>query len=473
MARTGLSDRMSPGDWVDLMGDDRPAARVRFFGAEPSPDQMYFRGPVMWQFDGRTWTQALWRGGQPEVEVQPGPRRWDYEIELEPTERRQLVALDLPVAAPADSQLTPDYALEVDRPLNAVTRWRMQSAPPQRFQSRLPAQMRAYTLELPPGYNPRTVALGRQWRAQAGPFGDEAIVKRALSWIQRDFAYTLETPLLGRHSVDEFLFDQKAGFCQHFSSSFAVLMRAAGIPTRVVTGYAGGYRNSIGGYWLLRRSDAHAWNEIWLRERGWVRVDPTAAVAPERIYDTVDDRLAANQGWLGGLAGGRNVADVGDGLGRGWNDFLLGFNAQRQQQLLRPLGIDRLDDRNLILLFVLAAAVALLWMVWLSRRNERERDPVLRAWHALGRRYRRFGLEREPSEPALAWSERIAEAHPGLGDDLKKLSQRFSNWRYADGEPGGRSARALAKALRAHRPPANHPHQPARPDRPPRPGEGR
>ncbi len=473
MARTGLSDRMSPGDWIDLMGDDRPAARIRFFGAAPANSQMYWRGPVMWQFDGRTWTQARWRPGQPDAEVEPGPLRWDYEIELEPTDRQQLIALDLPVSAAGDSHITPDYSLQVERPLSNVTRWRMQSAPPQRFQARLPAQLRRYTLELPEGFNPRTVALGRQWRAEAGAFGDEAIVNRALSWIRRDFVYTLETPLLGRHSVDEFLFDQKAGFCQHFSSSFAVLMRAAGIPSRVVTGYAGGYRNTIGDYWLVRRSDAHAWNEVWLRGRGWVRVDPTAAVAPERIYDTIDDRIATGEGLLGGLGGNRNLLDVGDWLRRGWNDFVLGFNAQRQQQLLRPLGIDRLDDRTLVLLFVLAAAVALLWMVWLSRRNERERDPVLRAWHALGRRYRRYQLEREPSEPALAWADRVALAHPELGAELKKLSQRFSNWRYADGEPGGRSARALAKALRAHRPPANHPHQSARDSGYPRPGEGR
>lgn len=458
MSRTGLSDRMSPGDWIDLMGDDRPALRARFFGATPRQEQMYWRGPVMWDFDGRTWTQPRWQPGWPTVAVERGAQRWDYEIELEPTDRQQLVALDLLETAPPGSELSPDHNLQSDLVLGSVSRWRMQSAAPLRYQADLPLQLREFALRLPYGYNPRTLALARRWRSEAGPANDGAIVKRALDWIRAEFAYTLETPLLGRNSVDEFLFDQKAGFCEHFSSSFVVLMRAAGIPSRVVTGYTGGYRNSIGGYWLVRRSDAHAWAEVWLRGRGWVRVDPTAAVAPERIYDTVDDRLSS--GGVLGLGGGRSFVDIGDWMRRGWNDFVLGFNAQRQQRLLRPLGFERIDDRALVLLLVLAASLALLWMVWLSRRNERERDPVLRAWHAMARRYRRMGLEREPHEAAGHWVERIAAARPELATDLKILSQRFSDWRYADGEPGGRSARALIRALRDHRPTATTARRP-------------
>lgn len=452
MASTGLSDRMSPGDWIDLMGDDRPALRARFFGPVPSPSQMYWRGPVMWDFDGRTWRQPRWLPGWTETAIEPGPQRWDYEIEMEPTDRRQLVALDLLISAPSGSELDPDHNLQSQTQLTGVSRWRMQSAPPLRYEAKLSPQTRQYALQLPPNFNPRTLALARQWRLEAGASADGAIVTRALDWIRRDFAYTLETPLAGRNSVDEFLFDQRAGFCQHFSSSFVVLMRGAGIPARVVTGYAGGYRNSVGGYWLVRRSDAHAWAEVWLRGRGWVRVDPTAAVAPERIYDTLDDRRSVAGGLLGGFAGGRSLIDVGDWLRRGWNDFVLGFDANRQQRLLRPFGIDRIDDRTLVLLLMLAVALGLLWMVWFSRRNEREPDPVLRAWHALARRYRPLGLERLADEPAGRWVERVAAAQPELAGELRMLSDRFSDWRYADGEPGGRSTRALTQALRAHRP---------------------
>ncbi|MFT4249310.1 MAG: transglutaminase-like domain-containing protein [Pseudomonas sp.] len=186
-------------------------------------------------------------------------------------------------------------------------------------------------MRLPPGFNPRTLTLARQWRQQAGS-DDAAVVQRMLAWIRTEFAYTLDTPLPGHDSVDEFLFQQKAGFCEHFSSAFVVAMRAAGIPARVVTGYAGGVRNPLGGYWIVRRMDAHAhaWAEVWLAGRGWVRVDPTAAVAPERIYDTLEDRLGQGQG-AGDAATEWRVGDVGDWLRREWNELVLSFDAQRQQ----------------------------------------------------------------------------------------------------------------------------------------------
>jgi len=453
MARTGLSDSMSPGDWIDLMTDDTPALRVRFFGGTPAPSQMYWRGPVLWDFDGRTWTQPRWRPGEVHPLTESGSVRWDYEMEIEPTDSRQLVALDLPLEAPEGSYLNPDHALQAYRPLSAMTRWRVQSAPPARYEADLSPDVRRYALRLPTGFNPRTIALAHQWRAQAGAGNDAAIVDRALAWIRSDFAYTLETPLLGRNTVDEFLFDQKAGFCEHFSSSFVVLMRAAGIPARVVTGYTGGYRNPLGNYWLVRRSDAHAWAEVWLRGRGWVRVDPTAAVAPERIYDTLESRSSAGVGF----EGVRSLSDVTDWVRRGWNDFVVSFDAKRQERLLSPLGVDSLDWRMLTALLVGAMVLGLTWMVWFSRRSERERDPVLRAWHRLGRRYRHFGLERMPSEAASSWVSRVGAARPDLVAELEMLSQRFSDWRYAGAETGGGSAGALIKALRAHRPPATSP----------------
>ncbi|MBW3550608.1 MAG: DUF3488 and transglutaminase-like domain-containing protein [Proteobacteria bacterium] len=455
LARPGLSDTMAPGEWVDLMTDDSPALRVRFFGDAPATSQMYWRGPVLWDFDGRTWTQPRWFRNLPPAPMQPSPVRWDYEMEVEPTEQRQLVALDLPLAAPEGTRLSLDHGLYTRRPMNAVTRWRLRSSPPLAYAPELGQVLRRAALELPAGYNPRTLALGRQWRAEAGA-DDAAIVERAMRWVRREFVYTLTTPLLGRHAVDEFLFDYQAGFCEHYSSAFVVLMRAAGIPARVVTGYAGGYRNRLGDYWLVRRSDAHAWAEVWLDGPGWVRVDPTAAVAPERIYDTLADRAPGAGGWFGdGVFGAGRLApmlDMSDWLRRGWNDFVLGFDARRQQRLLRPLGIERLEPARLVALFSLCAALALLWMAWLSQRGERERDPVLRAWRRLNRRYARLGLTREPHESASDWAERVARARPDLAAELRALTRRFSDWRYARDQAGRRSARELLAALRQHRP---------------------
>jgi len=451
MARPGLSDSMSPGEWIDLMNDDTPAARVRFFGPAPATSQMYWRGPVLWTFDGRTWRQPQWLRGIPPAPVRAASAGWDYELEIEPTDLRQLVALDLLTAAPDGSQLSLDHGLYVRRPLASLSRWRMRSAPAAQYEPELRRTLRQWALQLPEGFNPRTRALAARWRAEAGDTADadSRIVRRAMDWVRRDFAYTLETPLLGRHTVDEFLFDQQAGFCEHFSGSFVFLMRAAGIPARVVTGYAGGYRNPFGDYWLVRRSDAHAWAEVWLPQRGWTRVDPTAAVAPERIYDTLADRAPGAGGLFGGLT---PMWNAGDWLRRGWNDFVLGFDATRQQRMLRPLGLDGLDPGRLFLLFAGIAAATLGGIVWWLARGEALADPLLRAWHRLGQRYARLGLARAAHETAGDWAARVGSARPAA--DLTALAARFAQARYAGAAAEG-SWRQLIRDLQRHRPSAD------------------
>lgn len=445
-ARPGLSDDMSPGGWIDLMADDSAAFRAQFFGRTPSPSQMYWRGPVLWNFDGRTWTQSTWLRGLPPATTTRADTAWDYQLEVEPTDRRQLIALDLPTSAPDSAHLARDYGLTVRAPLSALTRWRMRSAAPLRFEVDLPLTLRQQALQLPTGFNPRTLGLGRQWRQEADG-NDAAIVQRALAWIREEFAYTLDTPLPGRNAVDEFLFDQQQGYCEHFSSSFVFLMRAAGVPARVVTGYTGGVYNRLGGYWVVRQMDAHAWAEVWLPERGWVRVDPTAAVAPERIYDTLEDQLG--EGEAAGPLTLEGFGSVSDWLRRGWNDLVLGFDARRQTQLLERLGANRLGGAGLGVLFGLAAIGTLGWMAWWLARAERERDPLLRAWHRLGRRYARFGLGREPHETAMDWARRVAARRPQGANLLFSLSRRFAAARYA---PDEGDHRALIEDLRRHRP---------------------
>lgn len=446
LTRPGLSEEMRPGEWIDLMGDDSPALRVKFMDTTPLPHQMYWRGPVLTDYDGRSWRRASWLASLPPPAVRHDEAPWDYEIEIEPTERRWVVALDLPLAAPDGAALGHDYSMSSPRRLDSLSRWRMRSAPAADFETELDPGARKLALQLPEGYNPRTLALARQWRQEAGA-DDALIVRRALEWVNAEFGYTMSTPLPGRHAVDEFLFEYREGFCEHFSSAFAVLMRAAGIPARVVTGYAGGYYNRFGDYWIVRRMDAHAWVEVWLEGRGWVRMDPTAAVAPERVFDTLEDRVGSG---LGAFTG-KTASDIGDWLRRGWNDLVLGFDAARQQRILRPLGLDSLSPGQLLALFAATACLALGWMLWLVARGERERDPMLRAWRRIGERYARLGLGRAAHEPALAWATRVEQARPQEAA-LSALSARFAQWRYAPEEASPQQAHELLRDLRSHRP---------------------
>jgi transglutaminase-like putative cysteine protease len=400
---------------------------------------------VLTRFDGRVWELDRQAQHAEPPPVTRGAPRWDYQIDYEPTDRRQLVALDLPLQAPGGTHLDANYSLRSNAPLAALTRWRLQSSPAERYLQPLSESQRRQLLALPPDLNPRTAALARQWRREAGN-DDMAIVNRTLEWVRTRFAYTLDTEPPGRDSVDEFLFDQQAGYCQHFSSSFVVLMRNAGIPARVVTGFAGGQRNTYGDYWVLRRMDAHAWAEVWLPQRGWVRVDPTAAVAPERIYDTLEDRLNAGGADLTLEGRWAQLGQMTDYLRRGWNDLVLSFDASRQQQLLRPLGIDKLEPAQLVAIFMAFAGAALGWMAWVLARGERERDPLLRAWHRVGRRYARHGLAREPAETAMDWAQRVHRQRPDPA--LLSLSQRFVQARYA----GTTLDPSLVRDLQRHRP---------------------
>lgn len=443
LAKTGIGDRMAPGDWLDLMTDDTVAFRVRFDGRAPTAREMYWRGPVLWNFDGRAWTR--WDGyaflPPPRVEAIGVPLR--YEMTLEPTDKRFVFALDVPLAAPDDARLGMDLSPLARRPLHSLTRYTLRSAIAARFDLALRPTYRDMALRLPEGYNPRTRALAQRWRGEGA--GDAEVIRRALAMYHRDFVYTLGAAPLGRHSVDEFLFDTREGYCEHFSASFTALMRAAGIPARVVTGYAGGYRNPLGDYWLVRQSDAHAWSEVWLAGRGWVRVDPTAAVAPERVFETIG---------AGAIAAMRPVWDMSDWLRRGWNDFVLGFDAARQQLLLRPLGIARASAWQIGIAFGVVAGLALAFTLLTLLRGDRApaRDPLLAAWACLTGRYACTGQARLVHEPPLAWAARTAAACPQDALGLFALSGRFAAWRYAGRELDELARATLIRDLRRFRP---------------------
>ena len=446
----GLGDRMTPNDWLDVLVDDSPALRAHFLGATPPPEDMYWRGPTLIDYDGQAWSRNL------QLELRPAPALQQisapvrYEVTLEPTERNDLVLLDLPVSAPADSTLDGDLTATTAEPINNVIRYTGVSSPQMRYVEPLDGWSRSAALQLPPNLNPRTRALALQWRSETpDPL---RLTQRFLQWVRRDFSYTISAPPVGINATDDFLFETHLGFCQHFSSAFAVFMRAAGVPARVVTGYAGGHYNRLGDYWLVYRKDAHAWTEIWIEGRGWMRVDPTAAVAPDKILDTVDD-LQARQG-LAGLAGGvlSPVFETSDFLRNAWNQMVLGFDAARQKSLLRPLGIKEADSWQLVLAFSIGAILALAFTLWLLLREHRDdSDPLVRAWRRFVRELARSGIAKDAHEPPLQYVRRLAAVRADLSPTVLGLGQRYADWRYAGLELAEDEKMELVRSLKRFR----------------------
>lgn len=449
LGRSGLGDSMTPDEWVEMFADDQPALRVRFDGDEPASSDLYWRGQVLWDFDGQTWSRGARALDGASRRSPSAGQTLHYEISLEPTDRRYLVMLDVPLAAPDAGVLAADLTVTAHEPVSSLLRYRAMSSPDARLADALDPATQRDALALPRDRNPRMLALAAGWRTEAG--GDDlAIVRRALDWIGRDFSYSLTVPPSGRNAVDDFLFETRVGFCQHFSSAFTNLMRASGVPSRVVLGYAGGYRNRYGGYWVVRRMDAHAWSEVWLRGRGWVRVDPTAAVAPGRILDTVDDLQRAQAALPEGFA---PLLDIGDWARRSWNELVLGFNARRQAGLLRPLGIDQATPGQLVAAFSVGAAVALGFTLWmLLRGRPGPREPLVQAWRHFCRRLARAGLPRAANEPPVSYGRRVAMALPVQSAELLALSRRYAHWRYAGAVLSGPEQAALVSQLRSFRP---------------------
>src|SRR6185437_1774174 len=402
-ARSGLSDRMSPGGFTELLTDDHPAMRVSFDGAPPPPDQRYFRAYVMARYDGVSWSYRD-VANLPPAALDVG-QAVKYRITLLPTHRHVLPTLDVPIQAPADASMRRDRVVMAARPVDDALTYALSSATQYQFEPQFDEHHRRW-LQLPAGFNPRTLALGQSWRQQYGT-DDAAIVRAALVLFHDGgFRYTLAPAPLGRNAMDDFLFDTREGFCEHYTSAFTVLMRAAGIPASVVTGYQGGYWNKLGDYLLVRNSDAHAWSEVWLAGHGWVRVDPTAAVRPQRI--SMGAAAAPGQlpwyqsGWLQSM---RNRWDI---VNRWWNLGVNGFDALRQRGLLKPFGIRDTDPSTLALLLAVACVLAMAaGLAWVWRRREPE-DPARTALRQLERKLARQGVARLAGEGPRDYLQRAA-----------------------------------------------------------------
>lgn len=447
LAKSGISETMSPGDWIDLMADDRPAFRVRFDGPRPPNNTLYWRGPVLSRFDGRTWRLNSWLASYPAPQFPTGPAPLRYTLTLEPTERRYVFALESPSGWPSGVEPGFDATLRVREAQRALRQYQFEAVPSAPYQSELSEPLRRSHLALPEGFNPRTLERARQWRTSADT--DEAYIQRVMAWINAEHAYSIDAPPLGRHTADEFLFDTQVGFCEHFSSAFVILMRGAGIPARVVTGYTGGVQNRVGNYFVVRQMDAHAWAEVWLAGQGWVRMDPTAAVAPERIFDTLENSA---DGGIGSTF--RPVFDFGDSVREAWNNFVVAYDAVRQTQLLERAGWRGAGAAEVGQAFVFAAGLALgLTLLVLLWPPKGERDPLIRAWRRFLARWARSGIAKRSDETAEAFLHRL-ETAKGDTSEARALVKTFIALRYAAPDPESMAQReALTHALRRYRPP--------------------
>jgi protein-glutamine gamma-glutamyltransferase len=433
-ASTGLDDRMSPGSLSRLSLSEAVAFRVAYNDKIPRRDQMYWRGPVLWNFDGRTWTlgRTLFTAAPKFTDLdQPV----DYAVTLEPHNKHWLFALDVPDKLSVPATLTEDFQWLRKEPVNARLRYTARSYLAYRANEQETARQLQRALQLPGKFDPRARQLAAEWRA--GSKDDADIVRTALGYFNKQgFVYTLEPPPVGQDSVDDFLFSTKQGFCEYYASAFVFLMRAADIPARVVTGYLGGEFNEVGNYYIVRQSDAHAWAEVWLAGRGWVRVDPTAAIAPNRVERGLSAALSDNAilpfmernppQWM------RNLRFNLDALANQWNQWVLGYDTERQFAFLTRLGMESITWQKMALDMMsgLGGVIGLIALFMLRHLFIRQPDRVQAAWLKLCRKLGDAGLPRAAHEGAQDYAARVAASRSDLADAIRDLAARYSALRY-------------------------------------------
>ena len=454
-ATTGLSNEMTPGDITELAQSDAVAFRVRFAGPAPEPAELYWRGPVMTHFTGRTWRMTEF-GSKPEESwhTEVNGRQIDYELTLEPLGRRWLFALEMPVHWTArNASLTHAYQLIGTTPIEQRLSFRGRSA----ITGELPAsgaeRLTTFMKTLPEGSNPRALEFARSLRERSAD--DRDYLARIMQmFAEQEYFYTLTPPSLGEHTVDEFLFDTRRGFCGHYASAFTLLARAAGIPARIVTGYQGAEYNPIGGYWIVRQSDAHAWVEVRLGER-WIRFDPTAAVAPWRIergYAETEGGAVGTVAALRTSSFANRLALSWDAINAGWNRWVLSFGPEAQTTMMSLAGIDNPSTEHLIVAMAVSVTGLLIAIgLWQRRQYRPRRDALQTAYMKLCARLGSATRPRAPFEGPREYADAVRRMRPDLAEETGRLISTYIELRYDRRADAGDVARFIA-AVRQYRP---------------------
>lgn len=455
-AQTGLSDTMSPGSISELGNSIEPVFRVWFDGPLPPAAERYWRGPVLHDFDGETW--RVHGGGFRQETLEYLGRAYRYQIRLEPDANPWWPALDTVQTAKAPgTQITPDRQLLAYRPQHDAVTYSAVSYTQTRSGDQLSIVARRFDTDYAHQRNPRTQALAVRLRA-AAPDVPGYVASVLALFRNGNFEYTLSPPVLGPNSVDDFLFKTRLGFCGHFASAFALLMRAAGVPARVVTGYQGGEWNPIGHYLLIRQSDAHAWVEVWEDGRGWVRVDPTGVVAPERLQrgildllpgtGSVPERLLHEFSWL------QEGHQLWDAANAWWSTQVVAYNYASQLRLLDWLGFDNPGWQQLGWLLAGALSAWLLVIGWQFGRIRTAGGPdrLARAYLRLCARLARSGPVRQPHQGPLAYADSL----PGASGPMltaRELLNQYARLRYGSVLPTLAQLREFERRVSRWRPP--------------------
>lgn len=438
--KTGLSETMAPGHISQLVHSNDIAFRVHFEGDIPPPTLRYWRGPILWNTDGEVWASndSINNGfykSPNRLQLATSPIR--YRVTLEPHYKRWLFALDLPATAPPQGYMTMDFQLRSGAPIKERISYETTSFLKYKTGAISYGEYRLATA-FPTKTHPRLQRLAQEWRQQYPQDWD--IITQALRYYQQQkFVYTLNPPRLGNDPMDQFLFETRKGFCEHFAASFVLLMRAAGIPARVVTGYQGGELNPVGQYLIVRQRDAHAWAEVWLEADGWVRVDPTAVIAPQRVefgIDTSFDEmgLPARFAAEGNNALGtfwRQAAFAWDAVNNTWNQWILGYDDMKQQRFFSFLKIGDFSWSmiGILLSFVVGTLVAII--AWLTLRMPPLLiDPIEKEWRKLCRKLAIAGIKRHDWEGPQDFLARISQTHPELATMLAPLVEAYISLRF-------------------------------------------
>lgn len=439
-AKTGLSDTMSPGEISNLVDNDAVAFRVKFDSRIPAPSKRYWRGPVFWKFDGHTWSApALQRRIIRSIPLVNPSDPVGYTITLEPENNYWLFALDAPGMIPDGAFLTTEMQLLARKPVNHLLRYHMESylnykipligsLPSARY-LQVPKdaapRARRYVKELLQRY-PNKLDLAR---AVLDRFGD------------KQYFYTRHPPQLSGDPTDAFLFDTRRGYCEHYASSFTVLMRLAGIPARVVTGYQGGKMNPLSNYMIVRQSDAHAWSEIYLKDKGWVRIDPTAVIPPGNIEDSGDvahfrNELAADynitdKNWLAESV--RQIQYAWDLVNNSWNQWVIGYSTENQKSLFKAIGIPEISWRGLsYILFSTLGIFTILIAINIFQAQRIRQTDIEKIYQQFLNKLRPLRIEKSPSEGALSFSQRVSQQVPKQTPALLTVARLYNQIRYAN-----------------------------------------